>query len=259
MWRIVSYILATPPPQILHLLARFGKGIPEGAQLAADTTLVSPPTSAGQPRRRAGRYARAALHEARQAKERVYLELQGTRRCRLVVLAIEFGGRWSPEAAYFIRSLAHTKPRATPPHLRQATITTLMARWTVSLTHAAMHANAASLLSMPCEGAITREDAPPPLRELLAQHPEAAPAPSRLPGPWFDLSVWTFLLGFSSLDFAILDSGAMALGQQWETCSSKKVTVCMWFCRLLETSPAATWGRGFHRSYLKHINKNWKI
>jgi len=68
MWDMVSYILALPPPQILHLLARFGKGIPEGTQ------------------------------------------------CRLVVLAIELGGRWSPEAAHFIRSLAHTKPRATPPH-----------------------------------------------------------------------------------------------------------------------------------------------
>ena len=151
-----------------------------------------------------------------------------------------------------------TASNPAPPHLRQATITALMARWTVSLTHAAMHANAASLLSMPCEGAITGEDAPPLLGELLAQHPEAAPAPSRLPGPWLGLSFWTFLLGFSSLDFAILDSGAVALGQQWETCSSKKVTVFMCFCRLLETSPAATWGRGFHRSYLRYINKKFK-
>lgn len=59
MWDMVIYILATLPPQILHLLARFGKSTPEGAQLAVDATLASPLTSAGQPKRRAGRYARA--------------------------------------------------------------------------------------------------------------------------------------------------------------------------------------------------------
>jgi len=33
MWDMVTYILATPSPQLLHLLARFGKGIPEGDSL----------------------------------------------------------------------------------------------------------------------------------------------------------------------------------------------------------------------------------
>ena len=81
------------------------------------------------------------------------------------------------------------------PHLRQTTITRLTARWTVSLTHAAMHAYAASLLSMPCEGAITGEDAHPLLGDLPAQHPEAATAASRL---GHDLA---FLYGLSFLDF----------------------------------------------------------
>ena len=40
----------------------------ELAEVAVDTTLVAPLTSTGQPRRR-GRYAGAALHEARQTKE----------------------------------------------------------------------------------------------------------------------------------------------------------------------------------------------
>ena len=107
-------------------------------------------------------------------------------------------------AAHFIRSLAHTKARAAPPHLRQATITPLMARWTVSLTHAAMHAYAASLLSMPCEGAITGEDALPLLGELPAQHPEAAT---------MDFPFWIFFFGFRHLRFRRGGFGA---------CSSKK-------------------------------------
>ena len=64
-----------------------------GVQLAIDTTLVSPLTRASEPRSRAGRYAGAAVQDARRAKERTYPELLQTRRCKLVVLAIEVGGR----------------------------------------------------------------------------------------------------------------------------------------------------------------------
>jgi len=70
-------------------------GLPlwHGSELAIDTTLVSPLTGAAQPRRRGGQYAGAALHTARQNKERTYPELAGSNRCRLVVLAMEVGGR----------------------------------------------------------------------------------------------------------------------------------------------------------------------
>ena len=73
-----------------------------GAELAVDTTLVSPLTRAGEPRRRAGRFAAATLHETGKAKERAYPELLHNSRCRLVVLGIEVAGRWSEEAASFI-------------------------------------------------------------------------------------------------------------------------------------------------------------
>ena len=79
--------------------------------------------------------------------------------------------------------LAHTKARTVPAQLRHATVTALIARWSASLTHAAMHAYAASLLSMPPASAITGEEDLPPLGQLLAQHPEASTTPSRLPGP----------------------------------------------------------------------------
>ena len=111
-----------------------------------DTTLVSPLTRAGEPRRRAGRFAGATLTDARKAKERAYPELLHNSRCRLVVLGIEVGGRWSEEAASFITSLARTKTRDTPAPLRHAATTSLISRWKTFLTHAAMTAFAASLL-----------------------------------------------------------------------------------------------------------------
>ena len=86
----------------------------QGSQLAVDTTLVSPLTSAAEPWRRGGRFAGTALHAARQTKERTYPELVGSGRCRLVVLAMEVGGRWSAEAAQFLRLLAQTNAQSTP-------------------------------------------------------------------------------------------------------------------------------------------------
>ena len=81
---------------------------------------MSPLTRAGEPRCRAGRFAAAALHDARKAKERAYPELLRNSRCRLVVLGIEVGGRWSEEATSFITNLARAKTRDTPAPLRQA-------------------------------------------------------------------------------------------------------------------------------------------
>ena len=93
-----------------------------GAQLAVDTTLVSPLTAAGLPRRVAGGTAGAALLTARRAKERAYPELCGSGRCRLTVVALELGGRCSTEAATFVRLLARCKARSAPPPSRAAAI-----------------------------------------------------------------------------------------------------------------------------------------
>ena len=117
-------------------------GLPpwHGSQLAIDTTLVSPLTSEAQPRRRGRRYAAAALHTARRTKERTYPELVASSRCRLVVLGIEVGGRWSTEATQFLRSLAQNKAQPAPAPLRHAMITSLLSRWSAIITHAAQHA-----------------------------------------------------------------------------------------------------------------------
>ena len=123
-------------------------GLPlhQGAQLAVDTTLVSPLTSTGHPRQRRGDFTGAALADARRAKKRTYPELLHGGRCRLVVVAMEVGGRWSGEAATFIRSLAQARSRGVPAPLRQATAQAYIARWSGLLAHAAQTAFARSLL-----------------------------------------------------------------------------------------------------------------
>ena len=78
-----------------------------GAQLAVDTTLVSPLDASGAARRHQRQYQGAALRLARRAKERIYPELMRSQRCRLVVLALEVGVRWSPRPpSSFASSLA---------------------------------------------------------------------------------------------------------------------------------------------------------
>ena len=76
-------------------------GLPlfHGAQLAIDTTLVSPVGRDGLPRPRCSREDGAAAPTiARRRKERTYPELTGRLgRAKLVVFACEVGGRWSSE------------------------------------------------------------------------------------------------------------------------------------------------------------------
>ena len=67
-----------------------------GAQLAVDTTLVSALKGNGEPRRGAENHDGVELAAARRDKERTYPELVGPgARARLVVLALEVGGRRS--------------------------------------------------------------------------------------------------------------------------------------------------------------------
>lgn len=155
-------------------------GLPlwNGAQVAVDTTLVSPLDSQGSPRRHAGQFRGAALRAARRAKERAYPELVRSHRCKLVVLALEVGGRWSAEAAEFLSLLAKTKARAVPASLRQACTSAYLARWSALLASAAMQAFAASLLSLPSTHLCSDGD-PPTLSELLAQNPPEPPSVSR--------------------------------------------------------------------------------
>ena len=157
-------------------------GLPlhHGAQLAVDTTLVSPLTSAGQPRHWRGDFTAAALADARRAKERAYPELLRGGRCKLVVMALEVGGRWSTEAASFIRQLAQTRCRAAPAALQTATAQAYIARWSALLTHAAQTAFAKSLLFEDLRLHTAGDGESPLLSDLLDLH-TTPPDISRLP------------------------------------------------------------------------------
>ena len=148
------------------------------AQLAVDTTLVSPLT-ASQVRRSNGATAGAALRIARRSKARTYPELTQGGRARLVVFAMELGGRWSEEAATFIRMLAQHRARDANPLLREAAQHAWSSRWTALLAAAAMRSFACSLLHTPGSSS-TNVDGPCPLLSDTLTGAAPAPHPSRL-------------------------------------------------------------------------------
>ena len=152
-----------------------------GAQLAVDTTLVSALDSAGRPRRQQRSTTGAALRIARRAKERTYPELLRAKRCRLVVLGIELGGRWSSEAAQFVQMLARSRARSAPHVLRSGATAAYVSRWSALLSFAAALAVAASLLSLPLKNAANVDGAARDLSDVLAETFSAPPLASRLP------------------------------------------------------------------------------
>ena len=105
----------------------------EGAQLAVDTTLRCVLSSAGEPHPNTADVDGAALVVAREDKERTYPELTTSRRCRLVVVAVETGGWWSSEAVDFARQLAFVKAREVPSFMQFSTLA-WERRWTRMLS-----------------------------------------------------------------------------------------------------------------------------
>ena len=67
------------------------------------------------PRPGAAREDGTTCNAARVEKERKYGELTEGNRCRLVVVALETGGRWSAATLQFVESLAHARARERPP------------------------------------------------------------------------------------------------------------------------------------------------
>ena len=124
-----------------------------GAQLAVDTTLVSPLHCDGSLHPRDANEDGAVLAAARRLKERTYPELVGPRRrARLVVLAGEIGGRWSEETRRFLSLLAKAKARS--PILKRRAEQAWRMRWGAILSCAAARAFAASLLELKHGGGV---------------------------------------------------------------------------------------------------------
>ena len=120
----------------------------QGAQLAIDTTLVSPLRGDGSARPRAADHNGAALEAARRRKEATYPELaRGTEgRARLVVLAAEVGARWSDETAQFLRGLAKARVEAVPMVLQDRAKAAWLRRWSSMLACSVVRAFSESLL-----------------------------------------------------------------------------------------------------------------
>ena len=136
-------------------------GLPlfNGAQLAVDTTLVSPIRRDGAPRPRAHVVNGIALKHARRDKETTYPELTGRGgRARLVVLA-GVGGRFSAETAQFLSDLAWAKPQGVSDLLRGRARSAWTRRWSAMLGCAVARAFATSLLD---GGASVGVDGPTP-------------------------------------------------------------------------------------------------
>ena len=146
-----EFDLAAPNPRDQRRLEILVDGLPlfGGAQLAVDTTLVSPLHCDGSPHPRAANEDGAVLAAARRLKERTYPELVGPhRRARLVVLAGEIGGRWSEETRRFLSLLAKAKARSEPPILKRRAEQAWRMRWGAILSCAAARAFAAFLLEL---------------------------------------------------------------------------------------------------------------
>ena len=124
-------------------------GLPlwRGAQLAVDTTLVSPIKADGTARRHAARRNGIALEAARRAKERKYPELVGRGgRARLVVVGAEVGGRFSSETSQLLRGLVSAKVRGVSPPLKGKVAAAWMRRWSSMLGCVVANSFALSLL-----------------------------------------------------------------------------------------------------------------
>ena len=121
-----------------------------GSQLAVDTTLVSPLTSAGvSGAGEAAPLEQRWLKHAGQKSVPTPPEFADARRCRLVVLGLEVGGRWSAEAAAFIRLLARARARSAAVTQCAACVAAFVIWWSGLLSIAAARSFAASLLSLP--------------------------------------------------------------------------------------------------------------
>ena len=93
-------------------------------------TLVCALHRDGTPVGRAAETDGVALKAARRRKERRYPELLGRRaRAKLVVLAVEVGGRWSEETRTFLSLLARAKARSENHLLRNRVQQAWRLRW----------------------------------------------------------------------------------------------------------------------------------
>ena len=117
-----------------------------GAQLAIDATLRSVCHRDGSPRARADWQDGAVLADACAGKRATYHELTAGGRCRLIVFAVEVGGRFGADALDLMEQLAWARARASPAYLRRAAAFGFSRRWARLAAVAAASSWAVSVL-----------------------------------------------------------------------------------------------------------------
>ncbi len=154
-------------------------GIPVhgGNQMAVDVTMRSALTRDGAPRANADWKDGVAAETARADKEASYPELVRGTRCRLVVLALEVGGRWSEETGEFLRQLSGAKAQSVPEFARKKAALAFRLRWSRFLSMTAAKAFVDSLLLSDGERFVEAPAAsrPPWLPDILADIASGAP------------------------------------------------------------------------------------
>lgn len=131
-----------------------------GTQLAIDTTLVSPLTRHGQPRRRAGHFTACT----KQGGDKKYRNSSWVKK------------------PLFVTLLSQAKARQAPGVLKASLIAALISRWTALLSHAAMQTIAASLLAQECSSHANVEGNEPAFSQLRkGTPPQHQPHPPTSP------------------------------------------------------------------------------
>ena len=114
-----------------------------------DTTLCALHCD-GSPHNGAADVDGVVLQAARRHKERTCPELVGPRtRARLVVLAVEVGGRWSSETRSFLAQLAKARSRVEPRLFRRRAEQAWRTRWGATMSCAAAKAVARMATLLP--------------------------------------------------------------------------------------------------------------
>ena len=144
------------------------EGLPlyHGRQLVIDATLVSPLTAAGLPAHGSHLRDGAAIDQAVRRKHRTYADLLNQHRCRLVVAAIETGGRWSKEWYRVLLHAARAKARSATPAVRRSAEAVWFRRWTGMFSVACQRSLLCSLLHDVFEPTVA-DGATPALSELF--------------------------------------------------------------------------------------------
>ena len=141
-----------------------------GSQVAVDVTLRSALTRSGEAQPGAAEEDGAILLQARVDKENLYPELLNGR-CRLVVVALETGGRWSNEAVDFIWQLAQARAREVPSFVTHQMALVWERRWTRMLSTVCAVSFAGSLVGPSHADVCITEGDMPSLTEVLTHDP----------------------------------------------------------------------------------------